>query len=84
MRVYTNIIFLLIFGVNFGQSSYKSILEDIDENKVTYTEIAQQIWSYAEMGYQEEHSSALLQKTLAEQGFEVEKGVAEIPTPREP
>lgn len=80
MRVYTNIIFLLIFGVNFGQSSYKSILEDIDENKVTYTEIAQQIWSYAEMGYQEEHSSALLQKTLAEQGFEVEKGVAEIPT----
>lgn len=80
MRVYTNIIFLLIFGVNFGQSSYKSILKDIDANKVTYTEIAQQIWSYAEMGYQEEQSSALLQKTLAEQGFEVEKGVAEIPT----
>ena len=32
------------------------------------------------MGYQEEQSSALLQKTLKEQGFQIEAGVAEIPT----
>ena len=32
------------------------------------------------MGYLEEKSSALLQKTLSDQGFEIKKGVAGIPT----
>ena len=32
------------------------------------------------MGYQEAESSALLQKTLKNEGFKIEKGVAEIPT----
>jgi aminobenzoyl-glutamate utilization protein B len=32
------------------------------------------------MGYQEEKSSALLQKTLADEGFSIKKGVAGIPT----
>jgi aminobenzoyl-glutamate utilization protein B len=32
------------------------------------------------MGYQEEQSSALLQKTLKAEGFEITTGVAEIPT----
>ena len=32
------------------------------------------------MGYQEAESSALLQKTLKDEGFKIEKGVAEIPT----
>jgi aminobenzoyl-glutamate utilization protein B len=32
------------------------------------------------MGYQEAESSALLQKTLKDEGFKIEKGVVEIPT----
>jgi aminobenzoyl-glutamate utilization protein B len=80
MRLYLNIISLFIFTVSSAQSNYKSILKDIDNDGEAYSKIAQQIWSYAEMGYQEEQSSALLQKTLADQGFELETGVAEIPT----
>jgi aminobenzoyl-glutamate utilization protein B len=80
MRLYLNIISLFIFTVSSAQSNYKSILKDIDNDGEAYSKIAQQIWSYAEMGYQEEQSSALLQKTLADQGFEIETGVAEIPT----
>ena len=80
MRNLINFIFLLILTVGFSQSKYKTILSDIDKDQESYTKIAQQIWSYAEMGYQEEQSSALLQKTLKEQGFQVEAGVAEIPT----
>ena len=80
MRLYLNIISLFIFSVSSAQSNYKSILKDIDNDGEAYSKIAQQIWSYAEMGYQEEQSSALLQKTLADQGFEIETGVAEIPT----
>ena len=32
------------------------------------------------MGYQEEQSSALLQKTLKSEGFDITPGVAESPT----
>jgi len=45
-----------------------------------YKSMALQIWDYAEVGYKEVKSSALLQKTLAENGFTVEAGVAGIPT----
>ncbi len=44
------------------------------------TEIARSIWDWAEVGYQEVKSSALLQKELAQAGFKVEAGVAGIPT----
>jgi aminobenzoyl-glutamate utilization protein B len=46
----------------------------------TYKQTALQIWNYAELGYKETQSSALLQKLLKENGFAVEAGVAGIPT----
>ncbi len=42
--------------------------------------IAEQLWSLAEVGYQEHQSSAALQQHLREAGFVVEAGVADIPT----
>ncbi|MEP7323699.1 MAG: M20 family metallopeptidase [Saprospiraceae bacterium] len=45
-----------------------------------YKNIAFKIWNFAEVGYKEVQSSALLQKTLVENGFEVTAGVANIPT----
>ena len=42
--------------------------------------IARTLWEYAEVGYQEQRSSALLQSTLAAEGFDIEAGVAGIPT----
>jgi aminobenzoyl-glutamate utilization protein B len=42
--------------------------------------IAQTLWDYAEVGYQEEKSSALLQETLIAEGFDVRPGVAGMPT----
>ncbi len=42
--------------------------------------VARAIWDFAELGYQENRSSALLQAELAKEGFKVTKGVAEIPT----
>lgn len=45
-----------------------------------YGIISDKIWNYAELGMQEFKSSALLIKTLEEEGFIVEKGVAGIPT----
>ncbi len=56
------------------------LLKSIDARKDHYTAVAKQIWDYAELGFQEEKSSALLQKTLGDAGFTVERGVAGMPT----
>ena len=56
------------------------VLNELDEQSDAYFDVAKQIWNFAEVGYQEEKSSALLQETLAAEGFTVEAGVADIPT----
>ncbi len=43
-------------------------------------EVARSIWNWAEVGYQEVKSSALLQKELTDAGFKVEARVAGMPT----
>ncbi len=58
----------------------KSIISDIDAKAEDYFSTAMQIWNYAEVGYQEEKSSGLLQEKLSAQGFSIKAGVADIPT----
>ena len=70
---------LLTMSLTFGQD-HKAILTSLDKEAERFANIALTIWDYAEMGYQEEKSSALLQKTLVEEGFTIKKGVAGIPT----
>jgi aminobenzoyl-glutamate utilization protein B len=55
-------------------------LQSLDAGQAKYAGIAQQIWEFAEVGYQEVRSSALLQSHLEAAGFTLQKGVAEIPT----
>jgi len=52
----------------------------VNENKDRLAEISDKIWEYAELGYVEFKSSDLLADELKEHGFEVERGVAGIPT----
>ncbi len=56
------------------------MLASLDAKAPAYAGIAKQIWGFAEVGYQETKSSALLQEQLRAAGFNVETGVAEIPT----
>ena len=42
--------------------------------------VAQSLWQFAELGYQEKRSSALLQETLRKAGFTITTGVAGMPT----
>jgi aminobenzoyl-glutamate utilization protein B len=55
-------------------------LQSIDAKRATYADVAKQIWTFAELGYQEEKSSALLQQQLKAAGFTVAARVADIPT----
>ena len=55
-------------------------LKHIDAHTAAYAEAAMQIWNFAELGYQEYQSSALLQNTLKDAGFSLTSGVAGMPT----
>lgn len=57
-----------------------AILDAIDARYDQTADIARKIWEWGEVGYQEEKSSELLKDTLESAGFEIESGVAEIPT----
>jgi aminobenzoyl-glutamate utilization protein B len=55
-------------------------IKNLDGKYAEYKGIALQIWNHAELGYKEVESSKLHQKTLKDNGFNVQAGIAEIPT----
>lgn len=63
-----------------GQGSGPDPLALVDARYDRTAAVARAIWDFAELGYQENRSSALLQAELAREGFKITKGVAEIPT----
>ena len=60
--------------------SEASILAEIDGRYDATANLAMKIWDWAEPGYQEIKSSNLLASELEAAGFEIERGVADIPT----
>jgi len=73
-------IIILAANASLAQKYKKTVIENLNGLKDIYGTTARQIWEWAEVGYQEDKSSALLQQTLQEQGFTVESGIAGMPT----
>lgn len=67
-------------GANALSEAQLQLLADLSAEQAQFADIAMQIWDYAEVGYQEHQSSQLLQETLISAGFEVEAGLAGMPT----
>jgi aminobenzoyl-glutamate utilization protein B len=61
-------------------AAQEEVMSRIDSRYDQTADIARQIWEWAEVGYQEERASTLLQDTLSAEGFSIDKGVAGIPT----
>lgn len=84
MRKYFAVVFLMTVGFAFGQTSpnkaHENAIKEISQKEKLYGALSKQIWNYAEVGYQEVKSSALLQEQLKKEGFKVQSGVSEIPT----
>src|ERR1700674_1950915 len=59
---------------------HQQILELVDQHAAHFSGTSRTIWEYAELGYQEEKSSALLQRELQAGGFRVQASVADEPT----
>lgn len=56
------------------------MLATLDVGAAHYAQVAKQIWDWAEVGYMETKSSALLQAELKSAGFSVTAGIAGEPT----
>lgn len=86
--IFTSLISLTIGFNCLAQSKNTKSIDALKNETATtiqsgydaYKKIALSIWDYAELGYKENKSSALLQNTLKENGFTVEAGVAGMPT----
>jgi len=70
----------LAHGADLSPSDRQALTASLDKGAPRAAETAHQIWTYAEVGYQETKSSALLQGELKKAGFKVEAGVAGMPT----
>lgn len=57
-----------------------ALLAFVEARHAQTTEVARALWELAEVGYQEQRSSTLLQSALSAEGFEIAAGVAGIPT----
>lgn len=73
-------IFTFVFCASAQDNQKKKILTQLGQKEYQYSQIAQNIWSFAEVGYKEQKSSQILQETLKKAGFTVQPGVAGIPT----
>ncbi len=71
---------LLLLPLSLRAADTAPMLQYLDQHADDYAALAQDIWDKAELGYLETESSALLQRTLADAGFDIETGVADIPT----
>lgn len=81
MKIYITLMFFITGIITlFAQASKNQVLQRLDDKVEQYEDIALKIWNWAELGYQEEKSSALLMATLSESGFKIEKNLADIPT----
>ena len=67
-------------GMPQAQAGKTQVAQFVDTHAASFATTAQQIWDLAEVGYQEEESSRILQDHLRDGGFVVEAGVAGMPT----
>lgn len=61
-------------------SAHAQLEKLVDQHSAELSKVSKEIWGYAELGYHEEKSSALLQSELKKAGFELKVGVADEPT----
>ena len=81
MKTYYFILTFFIFSkLSIAQDLKAKAMEELNKKEAFYGSLEKQIWGYAEVGYQEIKSSALLQDQLKKEGFRIQTGVADIPT----
>lgn len=63
-----------------GNVAHQQVEKMVDANSTNWKQVSKEIWGFAELGYHENKSSALLQAQLKASGFALQSGVADEPT----
>ncbi len=77
MKTFRIALFLLSAALS-AQSD--AILRKMDSRAQHFGDISRQVWEFAEVGYKEVRSAALLKSELESAGFTIKDNIAEIPT----
>ncbi len=84
MILLTRCLFLVVLlqsTLLFAQKSFHDkLLADMESMADYYGSKSEELWKYAELGYQEERSVALCKSELKKNGFAIDDAVAGIPT----
>lgn len=85
MKKITIMLLVLFVSVNsFGQKKLsknkKALINSVEKHKTALIRISDQIWNSAETAFEETKSAEILASYAEQQGFKVERGVAEMPT----
>src|SRR5207245_8945297 len=68
------------WSAELSSANQAKLIKYVDAYASRMSEVALQIWSNPELGYQETKTSALLQDELKAADFRIETGIAGIPT----
>jgi aminobenzoyl-glutamate utilization protein B len=79
-RVFALLLTMVIASPGAAPAGKEALDASIRSRADASWDVALKIWSWAEVGYKETKSSAILAEALREGGFKVETGVAGIPT----
>ena len=75
------IVLLLLLAAAAAPAADKTaVLSKMDAAAAHYGEVSRQIWSFAELGYKETKSSALIESELRAAGFRLDEHIGGIPT----
>lgn len=80
IRILLGGILALSLGAQLNDAARKQVVQKLDARAAEYGKMGRQIWEFAELGYKENRSSALLQEELKKQGFKLETGIGGAPT----
>src|SRR3954454_16941205 len=71
---------LILLTPLFANAQKDALVESVVKREAESWDMALKIWNWAEVGYKETRSSALLADRLEKAGFTVKRGVTKIPT----
>ncbi|MBM3794184.1 MAG: amidohydrolase [Acidobacteria bacterium] len=69
-----------ILSAQLPRADRARVLKQMDDTAPHYGQLSRLIWEFAEVGYKETKSSALLQDELRKHGFRIEENIGNIPT----
>ena len=71
---------LCFFAISAAADDRTELLRKMDAQADHFGKLSRQIWEYAEVGYKEVRSSALLKSELRSAGFRIEENIGGMPT----